>query len=111
MPDKNSYEPSVKKSKVEVNLNNPVKQEIVSDETSQQEPPQQLPRVQDQLLPTVQLFGSEVPYRRCGKILLFNTAAVVDIVRSWLPLAADLQLIVRSLQVAFSCNLNIQLNN
>ena len=99
MPDKNSFEPSAKKPKVEIDLNNLVKQEKDSDESSSPGRLEQEQRVQEQLLPTVQLFGTDIPYRRCGKILLFSTAAVVALIRAWLPIAADLQQIINSLQV------------
>ncbi|XP_023331288.1 uncharacterized protein LOC111703551 [Eurytemora carolleeae] len=97
MPDKNNFEPSAKKPKVEIDLNNLVKQEKDSDDSSPGSL-EQGQRVQEQLLPTVQLFGTDIPYRRCGKILLFSTAAVVALIRAWLPIAADLQQIINSLQ-------------
>ena len=71
------------------NKNNPVKVEIISDEESDVAMDQANATVRDlgrpdavaralgrpnaASLPTVQLFGSEVGYRRYGKILLFNT--------------------------------------
>ena len=108
MPDKNNFEPSAKKPKVEIDLNNLVKQEKDSDVSPGSLEQEQ--RVQEQLLPTVQLFGTDIPYRRCGKILLFSTAAVVALIRAWLPIAADLQQIINSLQVRMLLQNNYKRN-
>jgi len=88
--------------KIEPNLDNPtVKSEIPSDhedtdnvkQHDQIEPQQQQPS--SSVMPSVQLFGTEVLYQRYGNIILFRTASVLDLVSKWLAVPLNVHQLIQ----------------
>lgn len=87
------YGSECKKPKVEPTQDNPIVKVEASSDVIGGRPQQQV------VLPSVQLFGTEVQYRSYGRIILFKTSSVLELVRRWFPIAVDVQRTLSAPQV------------